>query len=218
MPVCGDHLAKANNGPARRKGGLLRCRAVPRFSSPGEHEQHNPKASPWFPSKQYRNAAREHDHAHYEDNPRGGHEDHEHASLEGGGPHPRNRASKSAKVLELTPQARAAAIAAVISIRQASSCSRPGVARARRRSVSKGSTNSVWQSSTASSLKADRHLGPPPCSGPRGIGGQSRPCPAKLQRFIALSWTQPSFIRTTATLPSRVSALSRASCASCPWR
>jgi len=117
MPVCGDHLAEANNGPARRKGGLLRCRAVPRFSSPGEHEQHNPKASPWFPSKQYRNAAREHDHARDENDPGGGHEDHEHASLERGGPHPRNRASKSARVSELTPQARAAAIAAVISIR-----------------------------------------------------------------------------------------------------
>ncbi|GEM_PF-4233296 len=162
MPVCGDQAAEANNGPARRKGGLLRCRAVPRFSSRGEHEQHNPKASPWFPSKQYRNAAREHDHARYENDPRSGHEDHEHASLEGGGPHPRNRASKSARVLELTPQARAAAIAAVISIRQASSCSRAGVARARRRSVSKGSTNSVWQSSTASSLKAERHIGSKP--------------------------------------------------------
>lgn len=73
------------------------------------------------PSKQNRNAPRQHDPARYKNDPGGGDEDHKQASLKGDGPHPRNRASKSARVSELTPQARAAAIAAVISIRHSSS-------------------------------------------------------------------------------------------------
>jgi len=69
---CGRTVPGSKKRPGAPQRGAVALPGRPRFSPPGEYDHQTRKASPWFPSKQNRDAPRQHDNARYKNDPGGG--------------------------------------------------------------------------------------------------------------------------------------------------